>query len=171
MVFHGVIGIHMILLRKWIHQSSRSFSAVASFVIIIMVLLTCADIVLRLLGRPILGTYEIIGFLGSIVVSFSLAYTSIEKGHVSVELLVERLPERLQFFIDGIGSLISGTLFGLVAWQSFIYALEMKQSGEVSMTLQMPVYPFLLGIAAGCAMLFAVLVLDMLRSFRRVWER
>jgi TRAP-type C4-dicarboxylate transport system permease small subunit len=156
-------------LRKWIHQASRGFNAVASVTIIFMVLLTGADVVLRFFGRPIPGTYELIGFLGSLVVSFSLAYTSVEKGHVSVDLLVERLPERVQLFVDGMGALLGAGLFGLVAWQSALYALEMKQSGEVSMTLQMPVYPFLLGLAAGCAMLFLALILDMLRSFRRIY--
>lgn len=158
----------MTLLRKWANQSSRGLNAVAALAIIIMMVLTCADVVLRFFGHPILGTYEIIGFLGSVVVSFSLAYTSIEKGHVSVEILIERLPERLQHFIDGVGSSISAVLFGLLAWQSAVYALEIKRSGEVSMTLQMPIYPFLLGIAVGCGLLFVVLILDMFRSFRRV---
>jgi TRAP-type C4-dicarboxylate transport system permease small subunit len=158
-------------LGKWVHSAGRGFNAVSCLAIIVMMLLTCADVVLRLFGHPILGTYEMIGFLGSIVVSFSMAYTSLEKGHVSVEILVERLPERLQMVIDTIGSFISTVLFGLISWQSAIYALDLKHSGEVSMTLQMPIYPFLLGMAVGCAMLCLVLVVEMLRSMRRMVQR
>lgn len=161
----------MTRLGRWIHTSSRGFNAVACLTVIIMALLTCADVVLRLFGRPIPGTYELIGYLGSVVVSFSLAYTSLEKGHVSVEILVEKLPERIQIFVDGIGALIGSILFGLIAWQSAVYALDMKNSGEVSMTLQMPVYPFLLGIAIGCGMLCMVLIMDIIRSLRRIVKR
>jgi TRAP-type C4-dicarboxylate transport system permease small subunit len=150
---------------------SRGFNAVACLAVICMMMLTCADVVLRLFGHPILGTYEMIGFLGAVVVSFSLAYTSLEKGHVSVEILVEKLPERLQAVIDAFGALASLILFALVAWQSALYALDLKRSGEVSMTLQMPVYPFLLGIAAGCALLTLVLIFEMFRSIKRMVQR
>jgi TRAP-type C4-dicarboxylate transport system permease small subunit len=161
----------MVQWGRWIHTTSRWFNAVSCTAIITMTLLTCADVVLRLFGHPILGTYEMIGFLGSIVVSFSLAYTSVEKGHVSVEILVEKLPEKLQFVIDGIGAIIGAILFGLITWQSAVYALDMKSSGEVSMTLQMPVYPFLLGIAAGCGMLCLVLIIEIKKSFGRIFKR
>jgi TRAP-type C4-dicarboxylate transport system permease small subunit len=161
----------MMRLVRWVHLAGRRFNAVSCLAIVVMMLLTCADVVLRLFGHPILGTYEMIGFLGSIVVSFSMAYTSLEKGHVSVEILVERLPGRLQMVIDTIGSFISTVLFGLISWQSAIYALDLKHSGEVSMTLQMPIYPFLLGMAVGCAMLSLVLVVEMLRSMRRMVQR
>jgi TRAP-type C4-dicarboxylate transport system permease small subunit len=161
----------MMRLVRWVHLAGRRFNAVSCLAIVVMMLLTCADVVLRLFGHPILGTYEMIGFLSSIVVSFSMAYTSLEKGHVSVEILVERLPERHQMVIDTIGSFISTVLFGLISWQSAVYALDLKHSGEVSMTLQMPVYPFLLGMAVGCAMLCLVLVVEMLRSMRRMVQR
>lgn len=134
----------------------------------LMTLLTCADVILRLFGHPIQGTYEMIGFLGSLVVTFSLAYTSIEKGHIAVEIFVEKLPGRLQILIDGIGALVGLVLFGLISWQSAVYAMDLKQSGEVSMTLQMPIYPFLLGMAAGSGMLCLVLIIEMIRSFRRI---
>ncbi|MBN1662000.1 MAG: TRAP transporter small permease [Deltaproteobacteria bacterium] len=161
----------MMRLVRWVRSAGRGFNAVSCLAIIVMMVLTCADVILRLFGRPILGTYEMIGFLGSVVVSFSLAYTSLEKGHVSVEIFVERLPERLQLLIDAVGALIGSILFAVVAWQSAVYALDLKHSGEVSMTLQMPVYPFLLGMAAGCGMLCLVLISEMLRSTRRMVQR
>lgn len=161
----------MIRLGRWAQAISRGFNTVGYYAIIAMVLLTCADVVLRLFGRPILGTYEMIGFLGSVVVSFSLAYTSIQKGHVSVEILVERLPLKLQTIIDIAGNLISLALFAVLSWQSAVYAFDLKKSGEVSMTLQMPVYPFLLGMAAGCAILCFVLTVEIIRSAGRMVKR
>ncbi len=161
----------MVRLVKWAHAVSHGFNIVSYMAIIAMVILTCADVILRLLGRPIVGTYEMIGFLGAVVVSFSLAYTSIQKGHVSVEILVEKLPERLQVFIDFIGGTISTILFGLLSWQSTIYALDLKRSGEVSMTLQMPVYPFILGVALGSTLLCLVLIFETIRSVERMVKK
>ncbi|MBC8457922.1 MAG: hypothetical protein H8D67_08005, partial [Deltaproteobacteria bacterium] len=73
---------------------------IAGIAIVIMMLLTCVDIILRL-GvtayhkyhwaflspfRPIPGTYELVCFLGAVAVSFAMAHTSVEKGHVAVSL-------------------------------------------------------------------------------------
>jgi TRAP-type C4-dicarboxylate transport system permease small subunit len=155
----------MTRLGRWIDTIGGKFNYVACAAVVIMMLLTCADVILRLFGHPILGTYEMIGFSGAVVISFALAYTSLEKGHIAVELLVDHLPKRLQVFINGINSLIGAALFSLIAWQSFVYAGDLRESGEVSLTLQIPTYPFVYGISVGCGLLCLVLLADAIRSF------
>jgi TRAP-type C4-dicarboxylate transport system permease small subunit len=149
---------------KEIARISAGFNTLAGAAVIIMMLLTCADVLLRLLRHPIPGTYELVGFLGTVIVSFSLALTSLSKGHIAVEILVEKLPRRVQVGIEAVTSLIGAALFALIAWQSLVYAADMRQSGEVSVTLTMPIYPFIYGIAAGSALLVLVLLIDSLRS-------
>ncbi|MEW6185093.1 MAG: TRAP transporter small permease [Thermodesulfobacteriota bacterium] len=136
----------------------------------VMMLLSTADVVLRLFNRPIPGAYELIGFLGTVVVSFALAFTSLEKGHISVELLVIRLPFRLQLFIEGFHQLLGTFLLGLIASQAFFYALDIKKSGEVSLTLQWPLYPFIFGIAVGCGLLALILLAEAVNSWRRTFK-
>jgi TRAP-type C4-dicarboxylate transport system permease small subunit len=148
-----------------IRQASHLFSHMASGAVVTMMLLSTADIVLRFFGRPIPGAYELVGFLGTLVVSFALARTAMEKGNIAVDILVEKLPRRAQTVIGLANDAIGGVLFGLIGWQSLRYALELKQSGEVSSTLGMPVYPFALGIALGCGLLALVLFSDFLARF------
>lgn len=157
----------MTRLGRWIDTIGGKFNYVACAAVVLMMLLTCADVVLRLFGHPILGTYEMIGFLGTAVISFALAYTSLEKGHIAVELLVDHLPKRFQVFINAINALIGVALFSLITWQSFIYAGDLRGSGEVSLTLQVPTYPFVYGISLGCGLLCLVLLTDAVRSFRK----
>jgi TRAP-type C4-dicarboxylate transport system permease small subunit len=157
----------MTFLSKYLARTGRGFNLLACAVVIIMMLLSTADVLLRLWGRPIPGTYELVGFLGTLVVAFALAFTSMEKGHIAVEILVERLPQRAQLAIDAFGNLMGMLLFGLIAYQAFIYALDIRKSGEVSLTLQLPPYPFILGIAAGCALLALLLMVDFAKSLQR----
>lgn len=154
----------MAQLQRGIVLVSRGFNVVAGAAVILMMVLTCADVVLRLLRHPIPGTYEIVGFLGTVIVSFSLAFTSLEKGHIAVEILVEKLPRRMQVGIEAVTSLIGAVLFGLITWQSMVYATDLWQSGEVSVTLTMPIYPFIYGIAAGSGLLCLALLSECLRS-------
>ncbi len=154
----------MAKLIQAVTRISRAFNALAGAAIVAMMLLTCADVVLRLFRRPVPGTYEIVGFLGTVVIAFAMAYTSLEKGHIAVELLVEKFPRRLQSGIEAAVSLIGAALFGLLTWQSLRYGTDLRQSGEVSVTLTMPIYPFIYGIAAGSGLLTLVLLTDALRT-------
>jgi len=156
---------------KHLSRAGKAFNILACAAVIAMMLLSVTDVVLRIFGKPIPGTYELVGFLGTIVVSFALAFTSMEKGHIAVELLVERLPQRAQLAIESFGNFISALLFGAIAYEAVLYALDLKKSGEVSSTLQMPAYPFIYGIAAGCTLLCLLLITDCIKSFRRTIDR
>ncbi len=152
---------------KYLMRAGRGFNVVACAAVIAMMLLSTADVVLRMFGKPIPGTYELIGFLGTIIVSFALAFTSMEKGHIAVEILVEKLPQRAQFAIETFTNLVSFLVFGLITHQAFIYALDIKKSGEVSLTLQMPIYPFIFGMTVGFGLLCLLLIADFIKSLQR----
>lgn len=155
---------------------------IAGIAIVSMMLLTCADIILRL-GvtayhkyhwailspfRPIPGTYELVCFLGSVAVAFAMAHTSVEKGHVAVSLIVQLLPKRAQAFIESITSSFGFILFALLSWQSVLYANDLRSSGEVSLTLELPFYPFVYGISFAAFAVCLVLLVDLFKNLAGV---
>jgi TRAP-type C4-dicarboxylate transport system permease small subunit len=154
-------------IAKSMVRVSARLNGVSAAAVVFIMLLTCADVVMRLFGRPIPGTYELVGYFGAMIVAFALAWTSVERGHISVELLVDRLPARPRAFIEGAGHLASAVLFGLLAWQSQVYAMDLLENGEVSLTLGIPTWPFVFGLTAGCGMLSLVLLLEALRQMKR----
>ncbi|MBP7582751.1 MAG: TRAP transporter small permease, partial [Spirochaetes bacterium] len=139
-------------------------------VVLIMTVIV-VDVVLRFFRHPIPGTIDIVGLLGSLVISFSRGYTSIQKGHIAVEFLYDKLPEKARGVIGAINELVGTVFFAILAWQSFIFALKLKASGEVSPTIQMPTYPFVFGIAVSCALLSLVLALNFARETRGVLKK
>lgn len=145
-----------------VHGASRVMARLAAVAVVSMMLLTCADVLLRLLRCPIPGTYELVGFLGAIAVSFALAQTSLERGHIAVDFLAQRLSSGWQAAINGTNAAVGAILFGLLAWECVRHAADLHAAGEVSMTLQVPIYPIVYGIAAGCALLSLVLALRFL---------
>ena len=155
---------------KYLARTGRGFNLLACAAVVAMMLLSTADVVLRIFGRPIPGTYELVGFLGALVVSFALAFTSMEKGHIAVEILVEKLPLRYRLAIDAFCNLAGAFLFSMIGYQAFIYALDIKNSGEVSPTLHIPAYPFIFGISLGCTLLCLLLAADFVKSLRRTIE-
>ena len=90
---------------KSIHRTAAGLNGVSAAAVVFIMLLTCADVVMRLFGRPIPGTYELVGYFGAVIVAFAMAYTSVERGHIAVELLVDRLPRRPRHVVEALSAL------------------------------------------------------------------
>jgi len=161
----------MHILEKLGHGLAKAMYRVAGTAIVAMMLLTCADVVLRYFRRPIPGTYELVCFLGAVAVSFALAHTSIEKGHVSVSFIVSLFPSRLQRFIECMTSCFGLFLFALIAWQSVNYAIDLHVTHEVSLTLELPFYPFVYGIGFSATVVCLVLLSDLIKSTLKILEK
>lgn len=149
-------------IEDWVGRLASAFNGIAAVAVVGMMVLTCLDVLLRLLRHPIPGTYEIVCMLGAVFVSFSLARTTVDQGHIAVDFLVQRLSERFRNTVEAVNAGICALLFTVICRQCVIYALDLKASGEVSMTLQMPLFPFVFGIALGSAMLSVVLYVSCL---------
>lgn len=168
-------------------KSSKSLAKamywIAGIAIVCMMLLTCADVLLRLCVtiyhktnwefltplKPIPGTYELVCFMGSTAVSFAMAHTSVEKGHVAVSFIVALFSERFQAVIETITTCFGLFFFILLAWQSVGYAADLREMGEVSLTLQLPFYPFVYGVAFSAFAVCLVLLSDLAKSVREVF--
>ncbi len=129
--------------------------------IIAMMLLTCADVLLRLFKHPILGTYELVGLFGALTIAFAIPATTLNKGHVAVDFMVEKLTAGAQKIFAVVATLLSLALFALIAWQSFLYANILRSSGEVTLSLEMPFYPVVYVISAASLLVCIVLILEL----------
>jgi len=152
---------------KTLNRVAATLNGLSSAAIVFIMLLTCADVVLRFFGRPIPGTYELVGYFGAVVVAFALAYTSVERGHIAVEMFVNRLPPHPRGLVEALGSICGAALFGLLTRQSLVYARDLLDSGDVSLTLGMPTWPFVYSVGAGTAVLTVVLLLDALLHLKK----
>lgn len=156
----------MFKFEKIIRALAEKFNWIAAGAIVFMMVLTSLDVFLRIFRTSIPGTYEFIGLFGSVVISFSLAFTTINRGHIAVEFLVQKLSQKKQFMFGFATEFLSMILFAVVSWRSFVYAMELVKSGEVSLTTGIPTYPFVLGVALGCGLQSLFLFTDSVKSFK-----
>jgi TRAP-type C4-dicarboxylate transport system permease small subunit len=171
----------MIRFESGVKKTSEYMSLIAGAAIIIMMLLSTADVLLRLGGplfaklewlrlsflKPIPGTYELVSFLGTVAAAFALAHTSIKGGHVSVSLMTRLLPERVRNTIRIITNSLALVFFGLLSWRSILYAEELRLCGEVSMTLQLPYYPFIYGVSFASFVMCVVLINYLMNDIKK----
>jgi TRAP-type C4-dicarboxylate transport system permease small subunit len=136
-------------LEKAINVLVQFMYQVAGASIVVMMLLTCADVILRFATtlrarygwealaslKPIPGTYELV------------------KAQAVFEI-------------------VTGTLgllfFGIIGYQSIHYAINARSLGEVSMTLRLPYYPFIYGISLSAFTVSVILLLGVIKSWKKV---
>jgi TRAP-type C4-dicarboxylate transport system permease small subunit len=115
-----------------------------------MLVLTVTDVILRAFRRPILGTYEIISFCGAVVIGFSLPYTSLLKGHVRVEFLLEKLSAKASSRMQMVTLVVSIALFLWLGWNFIAIGFNLMRTNEVSGIYRLPFYPIAYGLGLVC---------------------
>jgi TRAP-type C4-dicarboxylate transport system permease small subunit len=149
---------------------SRFMNAIAGITLTFMMMLTVTDVVLRYLRMPILGSYDLVSFSAAVVIGFSLPFTSWVRGHVGVDLLIPYMGKRSRDLTFLSTRIISMALFFLAGIYLFRKAINLHQSGQVSLTLQIPLYPIACGVGICCFCLCLVLIADIIKIIGGEYE-
>jgi TRAP-type C4-dicarboxylate transport system permease small subunit len=158
----------MTVLEKICRILNLVFIWIAGLCLAAMILMTCANIFLRIVWIPLKGTYELMGYFGALVTAFALGYTQIKRAHIAVDVLVMLFSPKAQLILQGINCLICTIFFSIAGWQIFQYGTTLWKTGEVTETLRIAYYPFAYGVASGCLVLALVMLIELLQLlFRR----
>jgi TRAP-type C4-dicarboxylate transport system permease small subunit len=148
---------------------SRGFNWVGGLGLVFMLVLTVADVVaVKIFSHPIPGALELVSFLAVIVTAFAIAQTQVVKGHIQVDFFVDRLPQRWQGGVKAIVSLLALTLFGVLAWRSLLFGMDLQASGELSMTQRIPFYPFVYALSLCCIPMCLVLLVELINAVKKM---
>ena len=153
----------MEILDKISLRINQVFMWLAGIFLGAMILLTCANIFLRIVWVPVKGTFELMGFFGAMATAFVLGYTQIKKSHISVDILVNRFSKKTQSVLNGINYFICLIFFSMAGWQISRWAATLRETGEVTETLRIVYYPFTYGVAIGCILLSFVLLVELVK--------
>ena len=160
----------MSLFDRFISILNRGLACVAGISLVTMVLVTVGEMVFRMFGKPMAGTVETIGWLSAVTTAFALGYTQIHQGHVSIDLFTRRLGPLLQVMVSVLVYLASTVLFVIVTWNVFRHAGVLRETGSLSETMKVIVYPWVYLVSLGCAGLTLALIVDFLNSCVQVFR-
>src|SRR5512147_1933656 len=131
----------MKVLEALSNMLNRLLMIAGGVAVLALMTLATGNVALRVFHVPFRGAYEIVSFLGAIVIAFALGYTQRRKDHIIVEILTERFPKKLQRGIDTLAYLVITIFFAVVSWQIFVWGMKIYASHEVSETLKVIYYP------------------------------
>ncbi len=117
-------------MEKMVAPVKNLLLMVAAAVLALMMFLTALDVGLRyIFNSPIPGGLELVEYMMAVVVPFALAYTAFAKGHIGVDLVMERFSLRFQGLVGCLTTLLTAALYALIAWQGAVYIGEEFKSG------------------------------------------
>jgi TRAP-type C4-dicarboxylate transport system permease small subunit len=135
--------------------------AVAGIAMVGLMLLASGNVILRMFGMPFAGTYELVGFLGALVIAFALGETQRRKDNVVVDIVSAGYRPVAARLTDAMQYLVTIAFFSIVAWRVFAYAGKVRETGELSETLKIIYHPVIYAVAFGFAMLALNLLVDL----------
>ncbi|MCX5811585.1 MAG: TRAP transporter small permease [Proteobacteria bacterium] len=115
---------------------------IAGSVLACMILLTFCDVILRNFGHPITGSMEFIQYGGCIVFGFSIPYGTMLGCQVIVDIITEKFSPEKKRVIEIITRCIGILIFLFVAYNFYVYGMDVRKTGERTASFKIPYYPF-----------------------------
>lgn len=131
---------------------------VACAALMVMVIVTSIEVVLRIFRTTMTGAYDIVRIAAGLTVAAALPYTTAIKGHVAIEYFFHKLGRRGRVVVDTLMRVSAMALFSLLAWGCVDYGNSLRAKGEVSMTLQLPIFWLPYVLAASCVLVVLIKV-------------
>lgn len=158
-------------IESGVHTTNKIMAYVASVALFGMMMITVADVCGRyIFNKPIKGTWELVGFMLVAAGSWGLGYCQVKKGHIRVDFILQRFPEKVREIITTLANFLGFAAFTLLCWRCVVYTqyyLSITR-GNATDTLHIPIFPFVLILAIGTGMLALVLLFDFMHSLTKV---
>jgi TRAP-type C4-dicarboxylate transport system permease small subunit len=155
-------------LERFNRRLSNWFEWIGLFGLLVMMAITCIDVVgAKVFRSPLLGALDIVMLAQIVAIAFAASMVLILGRHIQVEFFVARLPRRAQAVINSFVPLLGLGLFIVIIWRLSVLGHLFQTTGEYSATVHIPYYPFAYGIALASIPVCLVFLLEFLKSLTK----
>ncbi len=162
------------LLQGWSAVLSQRLALLSTAALLLVAAMVVAEIVARwLLGFALIGVGDISGLLVAAAVAAAFPVLTIQRGHLTIELLQARMGPRATLLLRYIGEWLLAVAQALLAWRIGATALDFGQRSATSEVVELPLAPYLWTVTLflGLAVLFQLILLakdtlDLTRQLR-----
>lgn len=134
----------------------------------LVIVLTAISVGGRYLFRaPIPDVYDMTRLLHGVAISFGLVLATRGRGHMQVDLMYGALPPGMRHVLSLVVDVIVAAIIGLLAWQLWGNVHDLMTTGETTVMLQLPLWPFAVFIGLGLSLTFLEALLNCLHGLRK----
>lgn len=115
--------------------------------------MTTTSVVMRaLVDTPIPGDVELTQVGIALAISLCLPVCQLRRANILVDFFTQRCSGRTRQILDGIGCWMLVLMYGLLAWRTGVGAISVRQAGETTMILSVPMWWAYASLAPGLAL-------------------
>lgn len=123
-------------------QATRLMALLGFFGLLVLALMTTADILLRwLLNQPIYGVNDVSAIVMAVVIAACLPANLAQRQNITVTFLGSALGSRGSAALDAFGGIVTLLFITVLAWRFIPYSSEIARSGQTTWVLKLPVAP------------------------------
>lgn len=161
------------IFRRSIDRVSTVLAFIAVICIAFVLVAVIADVISRtFFGQSIGGVVEMAEVMMVLIVFLGLGYAERRGAHVSMTLLVRKLPSRAAAIVNAIAFVVVVVVLGWMMWVTGDRAIASVVAGEYRFGLvRVAVWPARIAIAVGLAVYLLEVLLGMLDNFRTVYGK
>lgn len=159
--------------RRVVHQATQVLALIAVLCIVVMLVAIVADVTRRtLFGESVAGVVELAEVMMVAIVFLGLGFAERRGAHVSMTLLIRKLPPRAAAVVNGLGLLLVVAVVGWMVYVTADRALVSFEDREFRFGLvRVPVWPARIAIAVGLVVYFLELVFRLIDDVRAAMGR
>ena len=160
----------MKLLEKWLGRVLDLTKVLGAIAIFLMMAHITLDVAARfILWKPLPGTLIFVSKYYMVFVAFlSLAIAERANQHITVEVVSEHFPMRVQNRVNVMATVLSAVVFGLMAYRGWLEAVK-KQNIDafiLEQNIRIPVWPSYYVLAFGAGLMCLTLIFKIVRHLR-----
>jgi TRAP-type C4-dicarboxylate transport system permease small subunit len=154
--------------ERFNRRLSDWFEWIGFAAMLVIMVITCVDVVgAKVFKMPVLGSIDIVMLCQVVAISFAASMTLIAGRHIQVEFFFPLFPRLAQRVINSVIHLLALGLFIVIIWRLYVLGYSFQASGQYSMTIYIPYYPFAYGAAFACIPVCLVLLVEFLKSLTK----
>jgi len=150
-----------------LRQLSLGFAVAGGGVACVVAAMTVTSIVMRaLLSSPIAGDVELTQLGIALSISLCLPWAQLHGANIIVDFFTQALPDRTNRRLDAFGALLLAAMCALLSWRTSVGAIAVREAGETSMILDLPMWWAYASLAPGLALSALVALVQAWRCWR-----
>lgn len=159
------------MLKKAIQGFNHYLFYLAGIPLFAMMVVTVIDVTGRYFRAPLPGALELNQIFLAVLCVLCWAHTQAKKGHITIDLLYNALPQRVQNAVSVFSAIVGLTVAGLIAWTSIPVIMTARRIKEWTDILQVPIWPFKAMLFVGAVLLGLQFLTDIVDNARALCRK
>ena len=137
----------------WFTPLSRWFGVIGAGLALLTGFMTFTSVFMRaFLQTPIPGDVELTQMGIALAISMCLPWCQTQRGHILVDFFTQKSSAQSLRFMDSVGCLALAVMYGFLAWRTSVGAISVREAGETTMIISLPMWWAYACLAPGLAL-------------------